>query len=107
MIKLIATIDLVRGIANDIDLPSVVAYKENKIKSGGFISDPDRFDELINEASELYITQLCSDFECKDFFPQFETKFRLMKRGNIKKENGVEYQHQIWKRLTGVNKSED
>ena len=106
MTKLIATIDLLRGIA-EVDLPSVSVYQESKIKSGGFISDPDRFDELIDQANELYITQLCSDLDCKKFFPHFENDFRLTKRGSIKRENGLEYQHQVWRRLTRAQNTEE
>lgn len=106
MIKLIATIDLLRGIAQ-VDLPSVAEYQEKKIKNGGLISDPDRFDELIEQADELYITQLCSDLDCKKFFPHFENDFRLAKKSPIKRENGLEYQHQLWRRLARVKHTEE
>lgn len=103
MTKLIATIDLVRGIASEgsepVDIPSVTRYQENKIKAGGFISNPEKFDELINSASELHITQLSTEVHSRKQFPHFEHAFKLVKRGAIKRENGFEYQNQIWKRI--------
>lgn len=152
MIRFIAAIDLMRGIADDNgipwDLPSDHEYYVKKVSKGrvlmgyntysahqntlhgkteyvattrseplreGFkaISDTDAFlqqntltwvlggsqlfESLIDKADELYITQVNGDFNCTKFFPSFENKFVLVKRSPIQKENGTEFQYQIWR----------
>ena len=55
------------------------------------------FESTIDQADELYITQVNGDFNCTKFFPKFEDKFVLIKRSAIQKENGTEFQYQVWK----------
>ena len=55
------------------------------------------FDSVLDKADELHITQVNGSFGCTKFFPAFEEKFVLVKRSAIKKENGTEYQYQVWK----------
>lgn len=55
------------------------------------------FESLIDKADELYITQVNGDFNCTKFFPRFENKFVLTKKSRIHKENGIEFQYQVWK----------
>lgn len=152
MIKLIAAIDSLCGIATDSgipwDLPSDHQYYVSKVASGkilmgyntylehsstlydrpeyvltsrseplreGFIavSDLDTFlkqnrdtwvlggsaifEAALPYADKLYITQVNGIFDCTKFFPSFGEDFFLCEKGKIKKENGVEFQHQIWK----------
>lgn len=152
MIRLIAAIDLLRGIADDNgipwNLPSDHAYYVKNVSKGrvlmgygtyenhadtlhgrteyvatsrleplrsGFeavhnvdsfvkqkgltwaIGGSKIFESLIDKADELYITQVNGDFECTKFFPAFENKFTLVSRSKIYKENGTEFQYQIWR----------
>lgn len=152
MIRLIAAIDLLRGVANEQgipwDLPSDHAYYVNKVSKGkilmgygtyinhkdtlhgrteyvatshleplrdGFerVEDIDAFfaqnsltwvlggsqlfESLLDKADELYITQVNGDFKCTKFFPAFESKFVLTGKSKILKENGTEFQYQVWK----------
>lgn len=152
MIRLIATIDLMRGIADDNgipwNLPGNHEYYVKKVSKGRVLmgyntylahsatlhskieyvatsrSEPLRegfecveyiepflaentltwvlggsalFKSAIEFADELYITQVNGDFKCTKFFPKFEDRFYLVKRSVIKKENGTEFQYQIWK----------
>lgn len=66
------------------------------------------FESLIDQADELYITQVCGDFGCTKFFPAFESGFTLVKRSPIREENGIEFQYQVWKSKsrTGLQKPE-
>lgn len=152
MIKLIAAIDSLRGIATETgipwDLPSDKDYYKKKVSTGGrilmgyntylnhpttitdrpeyvltshteplrhgFIAvhDIDSFFKLnpnvwvlggsgvyeaaLPYADELYITQVCGMFNCTKFFPSFGEQFELMSTKKIKKENGIEFQYQVW-----------
>ena len=96
MIKLIAAIDLLRGIATDkLELDSISEYINNRKT---YISDVGKFSTLIKDADELCIIQVSAILDCDNFFPSFEKDFILVKKGSIKRENGIEYQPQIWKR---------
>jgi dihydrofolate reductase len=156
MIRFIAAIDSLRGVANEQgipwDLPTDTAYYRKQVSSGGKIlmgyntykygnhaqtikpnsteyvamshveplragfeavDDVDSFlkrNELVwvlggaglfastlQHADELYITQVCGDFGCTVFFPAFEHDFFLYKRKKIMRENGIDFQYQIWK----------
>lgn len=152
MIKLIAAIDFMRGIADEQgipwNLPSDHKYYVNKVSKGKVLmgrgtyknhakplhnkteyvattrSEPLRqgfeavhdidtflnqkaliwvlggsqlFEATIDKADELYITQVCGDFNCTKFFPEFSNKFYLHSRSKIHKENGIEFQYQVWK----------
>lgn len=154
MIRFIAAIDSLRGVADDNgipwDLPSDSEYYKKTVTSGGKIlmgygtyvnhqttlqpntteyvavrhveplrsgfecvDDIDSFlksnelvwvlggaalfNSLIEQADELWITQVNGDFGCTKFFPRFEDSFYLWKRKPIKRENGIDFQYQIWK----------
>lgn len=152
MIRFIAAIDSLRGIADDKgipwNLPSDKEYYRNQIKDSivlmgrktyeshaaplssrvnyvltshveplraGFhaIDDIDSFlaqkldiwvvggsgvfEAVLPHADELWITQVNGDFGCTKFFPRFEDQFYLYKRKRIMRENGIEFQYQIWK----------
>lgn len=55
------------------------------------------FNAYLDKADELYITQVNGDFNCTKHFPSFEKKFTLIAKSCIKKENGTEFQYQVWK----------
>lgn len=55
------------------------------------------FESLLDRADELYITQVNGNFHCTKFFPAFEEKFTLVRKSAIHKENGTEFQYQVWK----------
>lgn len=56
------------------------------------------FENTIDLAGELYITQLEGDFHCTKFFPEFRTEFELIDSSETIVENGISYSFQIWKR---------
>lgn len=152
MIRFIAAIDSMRGIANKNgipwDLPSDHKYYVDKVSRGqilmghgtylnhqnllhggpeyvatsrskalreGFVPVKDiqaflnnnrliwvlggskLFESLIAQADELYITQVDGDFHCDRFFPSFEKDFFLAGKSKIKRENGIDFQYQIWR----------
>lgn len=138
MIKLIAAIDSVRGIAKEGSAPwgspAYSAYYKKKTSSGLILSDEsgrmtlskalggdlelktdvdtflqqrrnvwlvgssELYNTAINYADELYITQLNGVFGFDEEFPSFENDFVLYSKSKIKRHNGTEYQHQVWKR---------
>lgn len=55
------------------------------------------FSQYLDRADELHITQINGDFNCTKHFPSFEKKFTLVAKSPIKKENGTEFQYQVWK----------
>lgn len=122
MIKLIATIDSLRGMYCDPSIPSIEKY-QSKIASRGSVRAPGSVldsithnyvynqyksviwarnglkiqKELLEYVDELYITQLDGNFNCISHFPSFENDFFMVSKGKIKRENDVLFQHQVWR----------
>jgi len=122
MIKLIATIDLSRGIPRNLNVPSINKY-QSKIVAKGHLraagdvlkalrhNEPiDNYSaviwakngvviekELLKYVDELCITQLDGNFQSNSYLPPFENDFVMTSRERINQENGVSFQHQIWR----------
>lgn len=56
------------------------------------------FENTISVADELYLTRINKDFNCTKFFPQFEDRFKLMSRSEIKQENDIEFCFEVWEK---------
>lgn len=84
---------LVAGFHAIDDLDSFLSQKLDIWVVGG----SQLFERLIDDADELWITQVSGDFGCIEFFPPFERKFFLHKRRKIAHENDIDFQYQIWK----------
>jgi dihydrofolate reductase len=44
-------------------------------------------------ADELYITHIDADFECDQFFPEYEEQFRLLDKSETYEQNGFHYSY--------------
>jgi dihydrofolate reductase len=56
------------------------------------------FAETIEQADELFITQVLQAFHCTKFFPDYRTGFALFEHSNDEDENGVHYRFEKWRR---------
>lgn len=56
------------------------------------------YQELMVYTEELYITELEADFECDQFFPNFNSQFQLVSRSKRHMEHGIPYSYQVWAR---------
>jgi dihydrofolate reductase len=56
------------------------------------------FNSTIEQADELYITQLDQDFHCTKFFPVYKDKFELKLESDPITENGITFTFQVWAR---------
>lgn len=50
-------------------------------------------------ATELYITRVYGDYDCDSLFPDFSHSFEQVHTERVMKENNIEFQYQIWKRM--------
>jgi dihydrofolate reductase len=60
------------------------------------------FADSIEQADELYITQLDQDFQCTKFFPNFSDTFELTGELGPHLENGISFLFEIWSRSVGA-----
>lgn len=58
------------------------------------------FEQVIDQADELYLTQIDADFGCDQFFPNYEDKFELAQKTEVKEQNGFKYFYAVYKRKT-------
>lgn len=136
MIKLIATIDSVRGIVQDRPDEIITIFNKKLDKHGrmtlyGAFSDLGSLKRAIESASaleqpvwvlgnelelemalpyakELFIIQVNAVLDAPEFFPHFEDKFYMESRKPIQEVNGLMYQCQVWKRdLTNLKDTWD
>ncbi len=56
------------------------------------------FAETINEADELFLTQVVGDFDCTKFFPPYQTDFRLVTRSDSHRDGDTDYRFETWRR---------
>lgn len=126
MIRLIATIDSLRGIVEEPN-DKIKAFVDKKVgkstrvyahvgnskdsqdmlerevhdfpsfRNVWITGDSTAFEQFLDRATELYIIQINGMLRCDTEFPAFESKFALVGKSAIKKENGTEYQYQMWK----------
>lgn len=58
------------------------------------------FEASLDYADELYLTHVVGDFHCTVFFPEYESKFELIQKGDPITENGITFRFNIYKRKT-------
>lgn len=58
------------------------------------------FEQTLPHADELYLTRIDADFGCDQFFPNFEDRFKLVKKGDGQEQNGFNFRFEIWKPIT-------
>jgi dihydrofolate reductase len=51
------------------------------------------------QADELYITHIDADFACDQFFPEYESKFRLKSQSEPQTENGFTFTYATYQRM--------
>ncbi|HSX44195.1 MAG TPA: dihydrofolate reductase [Candidatus Saccharimonadales bacterium] len=56
------------------------------------------FEDTLDLADELYITQLDQDFQCTKFFPEFHDKFELVSQTEPQTESDITFTFQVWKK---------
>jgi len=78
------------------DLPSV--FNAHPIEVVWVIGGSAVFEESIQVADELFITQLASDFHCTKFFPEFRDDFFLAATLGNNHEGGISFEFQVWRR---------
>lgn len=49
-------------------------------------------------ADELYITHIEADFGCSQFFPPFESNYKLIKSSELHEQNGFIYRYAVYSR---------
>lgn len=72
----------------------IKAQAEDVWNTGGAIL----FQETIDLADELYITQLEGNFRCTKFFPTYQTDFKRVSQSPPVTENGITYRFEVWRR---------
>lgn len=60
------------------------------------IGGPTLFQQTLDLADELYITQLNKDFNCTKFFPEFKSKFHKASESPPQTENDITFSFQVW-----------
>jgi dihydrofolate reductase len=60
------------------------------------------FEASLDEADELFITQLDADFHCTKFFPTFSGNFELVSSLGPYEENDISFLFEIWQRMVAT-----
>lgn len=56
------------------------------------------FEQTLEKADELYLTHIEADFGCDQTFPEFEQKFELSEKSDLREENGFIFTFCVYKR---------
>ncbi len=88
----------IKGVQLVHDLTAWLASMDNQdiwIAGGA-----DVFQQIIDagKADELYITHIDADFGCDQFFPDYQSKFRLVKQSDTHSQNGFNFTYDIYAR---------
>jgi dihydrofolate reductase len=59
------------------------------------------FSETIDQADELFLTQVLQDFHCTKFFPDYRTGFTRFEESTLQEDGGVHYRFEKWRRNAG------
>jgi dihydrofolate reductase len=52
----------------------------------------------IGQGEELLVTQVLGDFHCTKFFPPYDPEFQLAARADDRREEGITYRFETWRR---------
>lgn len=61
------------------------------------------FAQVINVADELYLTQIEADFNCNQFFPEYDQKFESSAQSELHEENGFIFSYAVYKKVIQPN----
>lgn len=90
----------IEGVELVHDLENLLkAYKDKDLWVVGGASV---FQQVIDMgyADELYITHIRADFGCNQFFPEYESAFKLVEQTEVREENGFKFNYAVYKRAT-------
>ncbi len=82
-----------RSIATLDDLVKVDPEEDVWVIGGAFV-----FAETIDQADQLFITQVLEDFHCTKFFPDYRSGFTRFEEGKDQEDDGVHYRFERWRR---------
>jgi dihydrofolate reductase len=82
-------------IANLADLMTSHPNEDVWVIGGSFV-----YEETIDGADELFITQVLKDFHCTKFFPAYRIGFTRFEQSKDREERGVRYRFEKWRRNT-------
>ena len=82
-----------QSIATLPDLMKIHPNEDVWVIGGAFV-----FDETIDRADELLITQVLEDFPCTKFFPDYRSGFTRFEQSKDQEESGVQYRFEKWRR---------
>ena len=55
------------------------------------------FNQTLDVADELYITKIDADFRCDRFYPDYESKFELVRESAPKTQNGFTFAYAVYR----------
>jgi dihydrofolate reductase len=58
------------------------------------------YQQTLERADELYITEIDADFGCDVFYPDFSELFMLSQEGELQEENGLNFRYNIYRKRT-------
>lgn len=81
------------------DLPKLL--EEFKDKDLWVAGGAEVFKEVMaaGKADELYLTHIEADFDCDQFFPEYESSFRLAERSEAREQNGLKFTYARYIRI--------
>ncbi len=82
-----------QSIATLADLMKSHPNEDAWVIGGAFV-----FAETIDQADELFITQVLQDFHCTKFFPDYRSGFTRFEQSKDQEESGVQYRFERWRR---------
>jgi dihydrofolate reductase len=84
-------------IADLADLVKSHPDEDVWIIGGAFV-----FAETIDQADELFITQVLENFHCTKFFPDYRSGFTRFEQSKDHEEGGISYRFERWRRNVGT-----
>jgi dihydrofolate reductase len=87
-------------IASLADLMESHADEDVWVIGGAFV-----YAETLDQADELFITQVLQDFHCTKFFPDYRARFTRFDVSRDQEEGGILYRFEKWHPNVGVPSS--
>lgn len=57
------------------------------------------FAQVVGVADELYLTQIEADFNCDQFFPEYDKEFELTSQSQLQEENGFIFSYAVYEKV--------
>ncbi len=77
-------------------------FREHAGKLINDIGGAGLYQQTLQYADELILTQVEGDFRCTKFFPAYHTEFELTQTGDTQTENGTNFRFETWRRKLPV-----